>query len=195
MDIETLTTIALFINAGALVFIGWQTILTRQSVKLSEKTIQEATRIKELADLPKANLVINARLMIERWKTDLQKLIDDEEYIKAQIKANDTTLGTRYGLKSPTGIIDKYIYKTSPDWLQVILTTAAQYYYDCKAAASCLSPGETPEVSLSLLHEICERAKVGIHRMTELLSYIDKMVPEWYLYCPASLNDSEFINK
>jgi hypothetical protein len=139
--------------------------------------------------------VISAKLKIEKWKADLQQLIDDEERIKSQIKAGDTTLGSKYGLNNPAGLIDKYIYDISPAWLQVILVTAAQYYYDCKAPASYLSSDEGSKLPLSLLPEIIERAEVGVYRMMELLSYIDKMVPEWYLECPASLQDSDFMDR
>jgi len=195
MSTETIMTIALFINVGALIFVGCQTLLTRRSVKLTEKNIKEAQRVRELSDLPKANLVIYAQYKIQKFREDLRQLINNEKLIRAQIKKNDTTLGSKYGLETPAGLIDKWYYNMSPTWLQVILTSAAQYYYDCKAPASHLSSKEETAFALKLLPEIIERAKLGVYRMTELLSYIDKMIPEWYLECPASLNDSDFMDK
>ena len=183
------------LNFFALAFLGWQTLLTRRSVQLAERSIQEGQRVRELSDLPKANLVIHAQLQIQKWRTDLQQLVEDEAYIRTQIKANDHALGIKYGIKSPKGLIIKPLYDISPSWLQIIVITAAQYYYDCKALASSLSPTKEPELALSLLPDIVDRAKVGIIRMTELLSYIEKMVPEWYLESPASLKDSDFMDR
>jgi len=183
------------LNFFALAFVGWQTFLTRRSVKLAERNIQEAQRTRELSDLPKANVVIYAQNQIQKWRAELQQLIDDEEYIRVQIKANDPTLGGKYGIERPAGLLIKPLFDTSPTWLQIILTSAAQYYYDCKAPASYLSSKQGAKFALSLLPDILERAKLGVHRMTELLSYIEKIVPEWYLQCPASLQDSDFMDR
>ena len=124
---ETIIAIAIgVLNLFALAFVGWQVVLTRRSVKLTERSIQQAQRVRELSDLPKANLVIDVQLRIQKWRADLQQLIDDEKYIRAQSKANDTTLGTKYGILKPAGLIDKRLYDILPVWLQVLLTTAAQ---------------------------------------------------------------------
>ena len=193
MSTETIMTIALFINVGALIFVGCQTLLTRRSVRLTEKNIKEAQRVRELSDLPKASLVIYAQYRIRKFREDLQQIINDENHIRNQIKKNDATLSSKYGLEKPAGLIDKVYYEMSPTWLQVILTSAAQYYYDCKGLASCLPPKEGAKLALKLLPEIIERANVAVHRMRELLSYIENMIPEGYLECPASLDDSDFI--
>ena len=195
MNIETAMIIALFINVGALIFVGYQTFLTRQSVKLTEKNIQEAQRVRELSDLPKASLVIYAQYKIKKFREDLQQLLSDEQLIRNQIEKNDTSLSSKYGLQKPTRLIDKIYYNMSPTWLQVILISAAQYYYHCKSLASFLPPKEKTEFALRFLPEIIDNAKEGVYRMTQLLSYIEKMVPEWYLECPASLNDSDFMDE
>jgi hypothetical protein len=196
MSTEIVVTIALFVNVGALIFVGWQTLLTRQSVKLAEHNTKEAQRAKELFDLPKAHLVISVRMQLEEWRADLQTLINDKQYIITQIKANDTSLGSKYGIESPNGLADKRLYEFLPSWLQIILITAAQYYYDCKAPAIYLSPNEKgTEFPLSILSGILERAEIGVGRITELLSYIDKTIPDWYLECPASIDEKDFMSK
>lgn len=196
MSTEIVMTIALLINVGALIFVGYQTLLTRRSVKLTEKNIKEAQRVRELSDLPKAHLVLEVRMYLEKWRFHLQTLINDEKYIRTQVKANDVNLGSKYGIESPSGLVDKRFYGFLPSWLQIILITAAQYYYDCKAPAIYLSPDkEGAKLAGSILPSILDRAKIGVAQITELLSYIDKMVPDWYLECPASLKDTDFMDK
>ena len=189
MDIATIIAIVIvgFVNLLALVFVAWQTMLTRKSVQMAQRTT-------EISDLPKANAVISVQYSLNKWKTELEQIITDEKYIRAQVQAADTTLGEKYGLTTPKGLIIKPVYDFLPPWLQIILMAAAQYHYDCKSLASCLSD-EKSDFALRLLPEIISRAKVGVSRITEMLSYIEKMVPEWHLNCPASIQDDQFMDR
>lgn len=160
---------------------------------LTRKSVQITKRITEISDLPRANAVIWVQTFVGKWKSELEQIISDEKTIRTQVQAGDPTLGNKYGLETPKGVILKPIYDSLPAWLQIIVMSAAQYYYDCKSLASTLSD-EKPEFVLRLLPEIINRAKIGVYRMTEMLSYIEKMVPEWYLNSPASIQDDKFMD-
>ena len=190
MDTATIIAIVIgFVNLLALAFVAWQTMLTRKSVQMAQHTT-------EISDLPKANAVINVQVFLNKWKTELDLIITDEKYIRAQVQAADITLGEKYGLTTPKGLIIKPVYDSLPPWLQIICMSAAQYYYDCKASASLLSSdGFNTETKLRLLPDIVDRARANASRIKEMLSYIEKMVPEWYLNCPASIQDDQFMDR
>lgn len=162
---------------------------------LLRRSVQMAQRTTEISDLPKANAVINVQYYLKKWKSELEQIITDEEQIRTQIRANDQIPSKRYGLDTPKGIIDKPLYDLLPPWLQIILITAAQYYYNCKGSARNLSSDLSVESELRMLPEIINDAKVGVSRITEMLSYIEKMVPEWYLNSPASIQDDKFMDR
>lgn len=115
-------------------------------------------------------------------------------HLSQQVQAGDPTLGDKYGLKTPKGVILKPVYDSLPTWLQIVVMSAAQYYYECKSLASALSD-EKPDFALRLLPEVINRAKLGVSRITEMLSYIEKTVPEWYLNSPASIQDDKFMDR
>lgn len=187
---DTATTIAIVIgvvNLLALAFVAYQTMLTRKSVQMARRTT-------EISDLPKASAVIWAQTFVSKWKSELEQIISDEKTIRMQVQAGDPTLGDKYGLKTPKGVILKPVYDSLPPWLQIIVISAAEYYYECKSLASALSD-EKPDFALRLLPEVINRAKLGVSRITEMLSYIDNMVPEWYLNSPASIQDDKFMDR
>ena len=188
MDTATIIAIVIgCINVLALAFVAYQTMLTRKSVQLAQRTT-------EISDLSKINAVIHVRMHLNNWKTELEQIITDEKAIRTQVQAADSTLGAKYGLETPKGLIFKPIYDGLPPWLQTIIVSAAQYYYDCKSLASFLSK-EEPDSILRLLPEIISRAEVGVFRIKEMLNYIEKMAPEWYLNCPASIQDDKFMDR
>ena len=78
MDTEVLTIVVLFVNIGALVFVGVQTFLTRRALVLAEKTFKESQRTKEITDLPQGNLMLTLRAQIDMWRKELKKIVDDE---------------------------------------------------------------------------------------------------------------------
>ena len=190
MDIGTIIAIVVgSINLLALAFVAWQAMLTRKSVQMAQLT-------KEISDLPKADAVIRVRHYLNKWKSELEQIITDEKYIRAQVWAADTTLGEKYGLTTPEGLIAKPVHDYLPGWLQIICISAAQYYYDCKSHASLLSAEEfNTERKLRLLSNVVDLARANTSRIKKMLSYIEEMIPEWYLNCPASIKEDRFMDR
>ena len=181
------------VNALALLFVGWQTLLTRQTVQIAQNNISESQRTREISELPKADLIIQVRIVLERWRSELQDIINDERDLRKRIRSDDKTLGTEYGLESPSGIIRDSLYHHLPPWLQMLLATGAQYYFNCKSAAFYLSGDGEFRVKEFVLRGVLDRANEGATRISEMLSYLENIVPEWYLDSPASLSDTDFM--
>lgn len=187
---DTATIIAIIIgalNLLALMFVAYQTRLTRKSLQLVKRTT-------EISDLPEADAMLWAQTFVNKWKAELEQIISDEKTIRRQVETGDSTLGDKYGLKTPKGIIIKPVYDSLPTWLQIIVMSSAQYYWECKSAASLLS-GEKPEFILRLLPDVINRAKTGVARITEMQLYVENIVPEWYLNCPASMQGDRFMDR
>ena len=193
MDTDILTIVVLFVNVGALVFVGVQTFLTRRALALAEKTFKESQRTKEISDLPQGNLMLTLKAEINMWRKELQTIIDDEKSIKVQLKKGNKALGSKYGRGSPEGIISKWLYDNSPAWMQVLYACAAQYYFDCKGAAFYLSTDS--RIPTGFVDDLVDKAGIGVQRISEILAYIDERLPDWYLECPASLSESSFFEK
>jgi len=181
------------INLLALAFVGWQTFLTRKSLVLMQTSSKEAQRARELTQLPNSDCIIHVIIYLDRWRKELDNIVHDEQIIKKRIIAGDKNIGKEYGLSTPKGMIPKAIYDRLPVWLQYILMAAAKYYYDGKSFAHVLSECET-KMALSMLRETIDRCKTGIRQIDEMKSYIEYIVPEWYLNSPASVSDSKFFD-
>jgi len=193
LNTEILTIVVLFVNIGALVFVGVQTFLNRRVLALAETTFKESQRTKEISDLPQGNLMLTLKTEINMWRKELQTIIDDEGSIKTQLKKGNKALGSKYGRKSPEGIISKWLYDNSPTWMQVLYGCAAQYYFDCKGVAFYLS-SDSP-ITKGFVDDLVAMARIDVQRISEILAYIDERLPDWYLECPASLSESHFFKK
>jgi len=179
------------INLLALAFVGWQIWLTRKSLSLTQASNQEYQRTREILQLPNVGWLIHVTSHLTIWRNGLQKIIDDEQSIRSRVEAGDKKVGDEYGLRIPKGIIRKDIYDMLPAWLQHVLMAAAKYYFDGKSFAYGLSETESNR-ALRMLPETIDRCKTGIRRIDEMKSYIEYIVPEWYLNSPASEDDDKF---
>ncbi len=158
-----------------------------------QRSTKEAQRAREISQLPHSDWMIHVISHLNIWQEDLQKIVRDEKIIKSRIVAGDKKIGKEYGLRTPKGIIRKAIYDRLPVWLQYILMSAAQYYFDGKSFAYVLSECE-PNMALRMLPETIDRCQMGIRRIDEMKSYIEYIVPEWYMHSPASVDDSKFFD-
>ena len=190
MDVGTRIAIVVgSVNLLALAFVVWQATLTRKAVQMAQRT-------REISDLPEAYAVIHVQYSLNKWKSELEQIIKDRKCIKAQILTDDTTLGEKYGLTTPKGLIPKPMYDYLPPWLRIIWISAAQYYYACKSNASLLSYDRFDrEAKLRLLSNVVGDARAYASRVKEMLSYIEKMIPEWFLNCPASTKEDQFMDR
>ena len=199
MEAPTIIAIVVgIVNLLALGFVGWQTYLTRKSVQLSEANLRESQQARVISNLPRAYSITYVAHCLTGWKEDLELLIDNENELREMVRSNDADIkiNTQHWFGQAKGLIHKVSYDHLPDWLKEILTTGAQYYCEGMCLVDTVySSKEKKEFRLGLMQEMILRAKQGVTHMTEMLAFIDQLIPKWYLESPASLNDSDFWDK
>lgn len=199
MDVASIIAIGVgIVNLIALGFVGWQTFLTRKSVQLSESNLWESQRASVISSLPRAYSIIYVQNCLEGWKKDLQLLIDGEKKLKEMIRSNkcDIKFNSQHWHGQSKGLINKVSYDHLPEWLKETLIIGAQYYFEgiCLIDMVCATK-ETQVSRLDLMEGMISRATQGVNRITEILVFIDQLVPKWYLESPASLQESDFWDK
>ena len=195
-ELAVITTISIgVLNLLALGFVAWQVCLTRKSVLIAQKSLTEAQQTKEIQNLPQVSYLLNVKVRLEGWMADLQLIIDHKEEIRALIKANEgIEMKTSHWFGEAKGLVDKWLYDHLPKWLQIMLVSAAQYYFEgmCLAKYIC-STDETQSYRLSMFNEMLDRAKTGFGAITSMLAYINDTLPKWYLESTESLQYEEFM--
>lgn len=195
-EVAVITTISIgVLNLLALGFVAWQVCLTRKSVLLAQKGLTEAQQTKEIQNLPQVNYLLNVKIRLEGWMADLQLIIDHKEKIRASIRANEgIEMKTSHWFGEAKGLVDKWLYDHLPKWLQIMLVTAAQYYYEGMCLAQdTFSPEKTQSSRLFMFDEMLDRANTGFNAIKSMLAYINATLPKWYLESPASLQDEDFM--
>ena len=85
------------------------------------------------------------------------------------------------------------MYELSPEWLQVLLTCGAQHYYTAACNFHPLSKFQDANSGFGFTSDLIRRCTESHFYLKELLSYVDELVPEAYLRCPASIKDEAFL--
>ncbi len=185
----------LLLNVVVLAIVFWQTLLTRRSAKIAERAFLADRQIRELSDLPKSGYLFPAIMCLRRWRDHMQQLIDERDSLLTRIEQGDHTLAKEHGVQEPAGLVDSYLYEQAPEWLRVLAVTGAQYYYNCTCLLARWS-GTGPLISSDLfLTGVIPRAREGATRITEMLTYLEHRLPDWYANSPASLSDRDFLDK
>ncbi len=164
---------------------------------MTEVSLRESQQAKEVSSLPRAYSIISVQHHINGWKEDLQLIVDNEKKLRKLIKTSDEdiVINTQHWFGQVKGLISKGLYDRLPDWLREMLMAGAQYYNDCMSGQKYVcSAKEKREFRLSMLDMMIDRARLGIEGMTEMLAYIERLIPRWYLESPASLSDSDFLS-
>ena len=199
MEAPNIIAIAVgIVNLLALGFVGCQTYLTRKSVQLSEANLRVSQQAIVISNLPRASSIIYVQYHLEGWKKDLELLIDNENKLRERVRSNDADIkiNTQHWFGQPKGLIEKVSYDLLPDWLKETLVIGAQYYCEGMGLVDTVcSSKEKKESRLRLMREMIGSARQGVTHITEMLAFIDRLIPKWYLESPASLNDSDFWDK
>ena len=191
---EILTLIALLLSLAALIVVSIQTVLTRKSLDATRESINLSRKVRELEMLPRANLIIKVHSDLKKWNEEFQNTIIELRKISSKQDRVGLKSVAQKGLRSPKGIIDKYIYEHCPNWLAVIWTTGAQYYYDAKAPQCGLWIDHNDEPNFSFIEIMISRYQESIKGLSELLGYVIEIVPSSYLESPASINEVSFLS-
>ncbi|MFC1935541.1 hypothetical protein ACFLX9_02090 [Chloroflexota bacterium] len=186
---------ALILSMVVLGFASYQTYLSRKSLDAARQTIDDARRSRALEILPRANWVIEVHWRLERWRGDLQKVV--ESLTTALKKRDDAILRevAAGGIESPEGLVPRFTYEHAPNWLVTILMTGVQYYYHCRAPTISLWDAEKEQPNYGLAEMLLSRCGECVQKISTLLGYIDDMVPVIYLESPASISEEKFLGR
>ena len=195
MDMSSiLTIIALFLNFIALCVVAYQTYLNRQSMFLAKESIDENRKTRQIEMLPRAGFVFEVQYHLNRWRKELDEFRKEIE--KTLITKDDESMKliSEKAIRSPKGLIRKSFYQKAPTWMAEILLAGAQYYYDCHAPMKDLWIKNEQKPFWGLAPDLANRFAESSDRISQLLGYIDQVVPEAYAQAPASLNDRDFLS-
>jgi hypothetical protein len=190
---ELLTIIALILNFGALVVVTVQTIFTRNALNAARTSIESGRKARQLEILPRANFIISVQNDLSSWEKELS---NSAEQLRNASQREDPALFKKIaseGLQSPNGLINRYMFDHSPNWLAVLWVTSAQYYYIAKGAQTYLWKDQTNEANFSYAQMMLSRFSDSIEGIRRSSAYISDTVPNFYLESPASLNDEDFL--
>lgn len=187
-----LTIVALLLNAVALTVIGYQTWLTRKSLRETRRSVELSTRTMQVEMLPNANWVIRVRVELEMWKKDLEDVIKHSKAASKRGDADQMKALADAGLSTPDGLVSKVGAEHAPSWLSTIWIAGAQYYFDAKAPQTSLWSKGVP--CFDYVPNLATRCEDSIRGLQQLLDLIDDVVPKVYLNCPARVNDEKFLD-
>ncbi len=196
MPIEVWIAIgALTLNVVALLFVTYQTYLSRKALGVANETIESAQRTRALEILPRANWIIEVNYLLNRWRNDLDHVA---ESLTTALKAGDNTVIKQIaadGNRPSKGLVPTILYDDGPDWLIALLMAGVQYYYNTKSPTALFWDRKRNEPNHALVEPWIERYKDAVDELETLLGYIEDMVPATYLNSPARLNDEAFLER
>ncbi len=185
-----ISTVLTLVTLGVVLY---QTRLTRQSLESAIKSYEQDKRVRQIESLPKIYFVIDAQVTIEKWINDYEQIIAD---LKTAVKTNDDEilrkLSTK-GLSTPKNLVKKYIYENAPQWISVLLMTAAQYYFDRMAPLLYVWDASKKVGNYSLSNELLVEFEAHKRRLEEIYGFFGEMIPNACLESPASIRDENFL--
>ncbi len=189
ITIKNTNTIVLILNLVTLILVGYQAYLNRKSLKEMRLSMQLNMKERYLVNLPKADFIIFIRIKLKRWKNDLIQIEKLMKKSRKKIHPDLITVTLEKKINTPKGLIHKFYYEKSPQWLSNIYIAGAQYYYDCMAPITYMCNKQNPN---NIHKSLISRFNNSIKYMSELLLLIDDIIPEVYLESPAKLSDKDF---
>lgn len=123
--------LALIINTLALIFVIYQTALSRKSLNVARQAIDEEKRTRQLEALPKFGWIIHVRIDLEQWSKDL---LEKKKQLEEAIRTRNGTALQKVAERSPKQPHDlglpRFLHKNMPSWIREIWMSGAQYYYN-----------------------------------------------------------------
>ncbi len=192
-----ITAWATIISTGltfvALIVVLYQTKLTRRSLEAAIQSYEQDKRVRQIESLPKIYFVIDAQVTIEKWISDYEQIIID---LKTALRMNNDDILRKLsskGLATPKNLVNKYMYENAPQWVSVLLMTAAQYYFDRMAPLLYVWDANKKVGNYSLASELLIEFEAHKRRLEEIYGYFREMIPTACLESPASIRDEKFL--
>lgn len=188
-----LAFLAITISSVTLVVVIKQTNYTRDTLHQTSESYETSKTIYQLKNLPKANLIIEVQVSLEKWAEELKNTIslvknksaNNQDRIKETLKKAP---------KSP-GIINKYLYRIMPDWLSEIWMLGARYYYTAAYNTTHLWNKKTLKLKFDDNDIFIKRFEESLDYLNILQNYLNIIVPDVYLDSPARLSDDKYLKE
>ena len=190
---DIISLIALVVALAALCISVYQAFVGQRSLEPSRRAIKHSLRSTHLTLLPKANFVIYLRTKLEKWIKHLEHATQQMHRAAATEDPHLLVALSEGAPQSAQDIIDRPMYELSPEWLRVLLTCGAQHYYAAVCNFHPLSEFQDADSGFGFTSDLIQRCGKSHFYLKELLSYVDELVPEAYLQCPASIKDEAFL--
>lgn len=187
--------LTLVLMLGAVGIAIYQSILSRKSLDAAAKTIENDTKARQLAVLPKFTWVIEVQVILDRWIEDLERI--KSQTVEA-VRNRDINLLAKVTVHLPAAPdkvgVRSHLHRNLPEALREILMSGAQYYYDATAPAKHLWNHENG-ANWSLAESIHDRYDDSLRALKKLKGLISDMVPEVILNTPASIREGDFVGR
>lgn len=160
--------------------------LNTEANELTKKMILKNTQIRELELMPKKYFIMNTQGKLETYLKEIKGVIYTLEKIK-KTPDNDNLVEEIYKYhREKEGLLKKH--KNTPVWLTEIEEAATQYYIVIVWNFSKLDS----RISKRFAEDMIIRAKESQFYIQELLEYVNEMIPNVILNCPAAINERDF---
>lgn len=163
-------------------------------MNLAKESIDEDRKTRQLELLPKANFILEVQYDLKKWLESIEKTtknLQDAFDTKNLALLREIS---EQALKSPKDLVDKFLYEKGPRWLSEIWLTSAQYYYDFNIPLRNLWSDKKQEPFWDLAPDLIDRGKEHSRHISNLMGYINQMVPESYAAAPAKISDTRFLS-
>lgn len=122
---DIISLVALFVALVALCVSVYQAVVGQRSLEASQRAIKHSLRSNHLTLLPKANFVIYLRMKLEGWIKHLEHATQQMHRAAATEDPHLLVALSEGSPQSAQDLIDRSMYKLSPEWLQVLLICGA----------------------------------------------------------------------
>lgn len=188
-----ITIIAITINTLALLFVVYQTRLSKQALKTTRQSVDDARKQRQLEILPKFAWIMEVRGALENWKKDLETIQEKLKNVTAENNKKILKEMLETPVKKPKDLaLSRSLYDNMPSWLREIWTSGAQYYYDAIVPVQNLKKTDE-SLSLNSIESLKSKCAESEKALVVLLSFIRDTVPSVIFNTPASLSNEDFL--
>ncbi|HHY77502.1 MAG TPA: hypothetical protein GX498_03175 [Clostridiales bacterium] len=189
-----MTIIALVLNLITFFIVVYQTKLTRESVSIAKESIDRDRKVRQLEMLPRANFIIHVSLRVNQWLDEVKQTKEEINLALKDENAMALKEIAKRVVHTPKGLVDRFFYEKSPDWLAEIYMSAARYYYSCIGPLFELWDDETNKANFFMCKSLIDRCDETEKNLLELKSYLKNLIPDSYIEAPASLPDRSYLS-
>lgn len=198
---EWLTLLAIALNLITLGVVISQTRIAKKSYDMSAESFKKDKQIREISLLPKMYFVIHVQIEFDKWIKTLNEIKTELEIVARDGSEQALKQIAEKGPKSCEGLVERFMYEKSPNWLAELYMSGAKHYYNSMTNLKSLWNDKTEKGNLFMINQydvaesLIDRFKESIYFLEELKRYINDAIPDVILLTPDSISDDRFLSK